>query len=211
LRQLEADGKLTPEQALFMADKRPDEELYDLHADPNELRNLAASPEHQVVLGEMRGHLEQWIAETGDTGATPEAALPAEYDLRTKAGGWLTTAGYLSEKPGAVEMKWIGNASSAKLPWVAEAGEYKVQMRARTKDAAPGKLSWATVDHMRGGKGVDLKMDADGNWQNVEATFACEDWFCGLTLDFGKPEGVFELASIRLERQGKLVKEWKYA
>ena len=212
MRQLHAEGKLKPEQALFMASKRPDEELFDLHADPDEVRNLVASPEHQRVLGEMRAHLEQWIEESGDTGATPEAQLPGEYDVRTKAGGWFTTSGSLNEGPAAIEMKWAGKASSAKLPWVAEPGEYVVKLRARSKDAPLAKLTWSTVDNMRAaGNETAIEMKADGKWQNVEAPIRCADWFCGLGLNFGEAEGVFELASISLMRDGKPVKEWSYA
>ncbi len=57
LKDLHAEGKLTPEQELFMAPRRPAEELYDLQADPHEVKNLANSPEHQAVLKDMRAKL----------------------------------------------------------------------------------------------------------------------------------------------------------
>jgi hypothetical protein len=72
LKELHAEGKLTPEQALFMADRRPEEELYDIQADPWEVENLAASAKHADVLKAMRGRLETWIKETGDKGQFPE-------------------------------------------------------------------------------------------------------------------------------------------
>jgi N-sulfoglucosamine sulfohydrolase len=48
--------------------KRPrvPEELYDLEADPNEQRNLAASPDHREVLQSMASRLDRHMAETGD-------------------------------------------------------------------------------------------------------------------------------------------------
>jgi N-sulfoglucosamine sulfohydrolase len=46
--------------------RRPAEELYDLQADPNETRNLAADPAHAAVLGELRGKLAAWRAAQGD-------------------------------------------------------------------------------------------------------------------------------------------------
>jgi N-sulfoglucosamine sulfohydrolase len=45
---------------------RPPEELYDLEADPDEVSNLAGSPDHQEVLKQMREALEQWQMETKD-------------------------------------------------------------------------------------------------------------------------------------------------
>jgi hypothetical protein len=74
LRDARAAGTLTPAQAPFMADRRPAEELYDLAADPFELKNLAGSaqPEHRAALAGLRGELERWIRETGDKGQFAE-------------------------------------------------------------------------------------------------------------------------------------------
>lgn len=72
MRRLHAEGKLAPEQALIMAETRPREELYDLLADPRELRNLAADPAHAAALAEHRAALDDWIKRTGDRGREPE-------------------------------------------------------------------------------------------------------------------------------------------
>jgi N-sulfoglucosamine sulfohydrolase len=72
MRQLYAEGKLNAAQAKFMAPRRPAEELYDLRADPWELNNLAALPEHQETLARFRSVLEKWIVETDDRGRFPE-------------------------------------------------------------------------------------------------------------------------------------------
>jgi len=77
LKERHAQGKLSPAQALFMADRKPDEELYDILADPYEVKNLAGDPEHQAVLDELRQTLDKWIADTGDMGALPEASSAA--------------------------------------------------------------------------------------------------------------------------------------
>lgn len=45
---------------------RPPEELYDLEADPEEVHNLAGSPEHEAVLKQMREAVEKWQMETKD-------------------------------------------------------------------------------------------------------------------------------------------------
>jgi len=72
MKELHAQGKLTPVQALFMAPRKPDEELYDLQKDPYEVNNLAASPKHRQTLKKMRVILENWIKNTGDLGQFPE-------------------------------------------------------------------------------------------------------------------------------------------
>ena len=72
MRQLHAEGKLSADQSLIMRDTRPQEELYDTAADPNEFRNLAADPAHASVLAEMRAALADWQTRTGDP-ATPES------------------------------------------------------------------------------------------------------------------------------------------
>ena len=72
MKQLHAEGKLTPVQALFMASRKPDEELYDIQKDPYEIRNLVDSPKHQKTLKKMRKILDKWIKDTGDKGQFPE-------------------------------------------------------------------------------------------------------------------------------------------
>ena len=68
LRAMQARGELTAEQELFMADTRPEEELYDLQEDPHELRNLAPDPEHSEQLASLRKRLDDWMRETADQG-----------------------------------------------------------------------------------------------------------------------------------------------
>lgn len=82
LRELHESGKLTglPEQLLF-APTRAAEELYDLEADPHEVRNLAADPAHESPLKEMRGRLDRWMEETGDRGRVPETAVRYDSDM----------------------------------------------------------------------------------------------------------------------------------
>lgn len=72
MRRLHAEKKLTPEQSLIMAETRPREELYDLQADPHELRNLAADPAHAATLARHRTALNDWLTRTDDKGRTPE-------------------------------------------------------------------------------------------------------------------------------------------
>jgi N-sulfoglucosamine sulfohydrolase len=45
---------------------RPAEELYDLEADPHELKNVAAAPRYAEVLGDLRERLKEWQRRTRD-------------------------------------------------------------------------------------------------------------------------------------------------
>lgn len=55
---------------------RPAEELYDLAADPWELKNLAADPKHADRLKALRADLDAWMKDVGDEGLKTERALP---------------------------------------------------------------------------------------------------------------------------------------
>ncbi len=62
IKELKRLGQLTPEASLFAADTKPIEELYDLEADPHEVKNLAADPVHIATLRELRSKLDGQIA-----------------------------------------------------------------------------------------------------------------------------------------------------
>jgi arylsulfatase A-like enzyme len=81
IREFAAAGKLTPAQATLAAPRLPDEELYDITADPFEVNNLAGSadPAPQRARRELRAALERWIEETNDQGRFPEAPAVIEY------------------------------------------------------------------------------------------------------------------------------------
>ncbi|OAI56631.1 sulfatase [Planctomyces sp. SCGC AG-212-M04] len=89
LKELHAQGKLTPAQEFLCQPTMPAEELYDLQADPHEIKNLADSkdPAHAAKLKELRGVLEKWIEETNDQGKTLEPKEVAEAEGVTKSGG----------------------------------------------------------------------------------------------------------------------------
>jgi N-sulfoglucosamine sulfohydrolase len=73
LHQYYAAGRLTPDQAQFMAMTRPREQLFDTDADPHELHNLADDPEYQLVLRRKREELDRWQHEILDLGFMPES------------------------------------------------------------------------------------------------------------------------------------------
>jgi N-sulfoglucosamine sulfohydrolase len=86
LKALDAQGKLTPKQKFLTAPRMPAEELYDLRADPFEVRNLALSndPEQQAALKRLREAVDKWIADTGDQGRTFEPPEVAAAEGATK-------------------------------------------------------------------------------------------------------------------------------
>jgi len=73
------EGKLVGPQKFFWEEK-PEEEFYDLAADPDEVKNLIAAPEHQKRTGEMRSALRQHLLAVRDNGFIPEGSPLEGYD-----------------------------------------------------------------------------------------------------------------------------------
>jgi N-sulfoglucosamine sulfohydrolase len=78
LRRLQAAGALHGSAAVFMPPRKPGEELYDLRADPECVRNLAADPDYTEVRDRLAGELDRFLAAVDDLGATPERDLVAK-------------------------------------------------------------------------------------------------------------------------------------
>jgi len=57
---LHAKGQLTPEQAVFMAPRKPKIELFDLRKDPHEVNNLADDPKYAKTKTRLLAELEKW-------------------------------------------------------------------------------------------------------------------------------------------------------
>lgn len=70
-QQLHDEGKLTPVQDAFW-NRKPPEELYDLQSDPDEVRNLAASPAHQEIKVKLRRAQQEHARQIRDVGFVPE-------------------------------------------------------------------------------------------------------------------------------------------
>ena len=88
IKELAAQGKLTPVQAVLAAPHMPPEELYDVVEDPYQIHNLADSsvPEHQAARQRLSAALERWIEESNDQGRTPEPAAVAAAKGATRSG-----------------------------------------------------------------------------------------------------------------------------
>lgn len=84
LKELHAAGQLTPAQDFLCQPRMPNEELYDLDADPHEIQNLVTSPapENVAALKRLRIALEQWIQKTGDHTPDPDSRRAAGKQAR---------------------------------------------------------------------------------------------------------------------------------
>ena len=83
IKRLRQEGGLTPYQEEHWFGIRPEEELYDIAADPHQINNLADDPKYAEELKRHREILETWMKETDDQGQYPEPAiqLKATFDL----------------------------------------------------------------------------------------------------------------------------------
>jgi uncharacterized sulfatase len=59
----------------YAAPRRALEELYDTQADPHQLENLAADPQHREVLQRLRSELRRWQLATRDAGFLTEPQM----------------------------------------------------------------------------------------------------------------------------------------
>jgi len=73
-----AAGSLDARQAFWFG-PRPQEELYDLEADPHEVANLAADPAHAAALERLRGEFRRWLGSMPDTSDEPEEAMAQRF------------------------------------------------------------------------------------------------------------------------------------
>lgn len=89
MRRQKKEGTLSVNEMIFFANHKPDEELYDLENDPDELSNLVADPDYAQILRDMRMKELQWISRNRDRGLEdfstrkPDIGLAAE---RARAG-----------------------------------------------------------------------------------------------------------------------------
>ncbi|MBN9387950.1 MAG: sulfatase [Chloroflexi bacterium] len=66
---------LNETQRPFLAAHKPEDELYDLLADPHETHNLADDPRYAAEVARLRQAIEDWQKEYGDLGMLPEEEL----------------------------------------------------------------------------------------------------------------------------------------
>ncbi|MGE0145214.1 MAG: sulfatase [Planctomycetota bacterium] len=84
-KRLIADGAEDPELATFHSacfGKRPAHELYDCRRDPEQLRNLAADPDHAETLATLRDRLRRELRASGDPRFTTAEVKFDEFPYR---------------------------------------------------------------------------------------------------------------------------------
>ncbi len=85
--RMAAEGKLTAATSQFWGTKTT-EELYDMDADPDSVKNLAKEPAYQEVMQRMRAALKQHTIEINDNGFLPEGSPLEGYDASRKPGAY---------------------------------------------------------------------------------------------------------------------------
>ncbi len=124
-RELYHAGKLNDAQREFF-EPRAAEALYDVEADPYEVRNLAGDPEYADILKEMRGELSSFVSELPDLSFFPESQLakaafqnPVEFGKkRQKQIALMVKVADLSLLPFDEAKPDIERALNAKNPWL---------------------------------------------------------------------------------------------
>jgi arylsulfatase A-like enzyme len=80
-------GKLTSATAMFWGEK-PTEELYDMVADPDNVKNLASDPACSATLMRMRSALKKQTLATMDNGFLPEGSVLEGYEASRHSGAY---------------------------------------------------------------------------------------------------------------------------
>src|SRR4051812_24058653 len=112
------EGKLNPVQSAFWQ-PRPAEELYDLKADHDEVKNLAAMPEYEKVITRMRSAHEAWEKQIKDIDLLSEWEMHARskgsspYEVGHAAGKYDLDAIYSAAK-------LAGSKQATDLPRIVE-------------------------------------------------------------------------------------------
>jgi uncharacterized sulfatase len=117
-RRLHKEGKLVGPQRNFFAPEKPQEELYDTQADPDEVVNLAGDAKHADVLKRLRAEHERFMKDTGDMALLPEPELLE----RMRPGGKWQTASEprISVENGRVRISCATEGAS--IAWTTDSG-----------------------------------------------------------------------------------------
>ncbi len=73
--RLQVAGTLTGPAALWMRSNRPAEELYDVQADPHQIRDVSGESGHRARLERMRRAVTHWMGRIDDQGLIAEAEM----------------------------------------------------------------------------------------------------------------------------------------
>jgi hypothetical protein len=216
------EGRLNELQARFMAPRKPAEEFFDLERDPYETVNLVGNPAHASALNKLRAAMDQWIHETGDTGAAPEkrSAMqrPDEIESRVQVDGWCTynySDCVLSRTPSSLHVRCGGKVNLVRRSIVTEGGRMQLRFSARARGAVLKTFAWGAITDFDNPKNVKpVEFVADGQPHEYTVEFPVEGHLAKLTFYFGAGAGEVDFEWLGLYRQNgdrhELVKEWRY-
>ena len=143
-------GKTTEAQSLFWRVPKAPEELYDLITDPDEVKNLAASPQHQEVLAKFRSAQAGLATRIRDVGLLPEGEIHSR-----SAGSAPYTIGHDDAKfPFARVFATADLASSLKADALPE-------LRKRLADPDSAVRYWAALGVLMRGQDAATAARAD--------------------------------------------------
>jgi len=120
LHALHLAGALDAEQGRWFAPFGR-ERLFDTAADPHELHDLSAAPEHAEVLARMRGALSDWLSRTPDWSETSEREMVARFAREGSLG--VTAAPAVRVVGGEVE---IASETGASLGYRVDGGPWRL-------------------------------------------------------------------------------------
>ncbi len=138
---LAREGQLKPAQFHYAGPRRSVEELYDTHDDPQNLRNLAGSKQHQDILERLRSAQAAWCADTIDLGYLPE------FDAGRISQG--STPFETARKPNAYPLQKIREIADL----VGVAGSTGKQSRLLKESSHYAVRYWAAVGLHASGRG----------------------------------------------------------
>jgi hypothetical protein len=154
-------GELSPEQSAWF-EPRPAEELYDTHADPDEVNNLADDPAYNDELERMRSALDAWLRRT------PDLSDMAEVDMARSM--WPDGTAPVTPPPevrriSASRFALYESVPGASLAWRAPGDEWQVVHPGEPIEAGSGatvivksvRYGWRESDE------AELKLDNVGN------------------------------------------------
>ena len=97
-----AAGKTAAAQQQIFANPCPEEELFELSKDSDQLSNLAGNPEYASILEKARGLIADWTEQTGDT--VPSNPTPNRHTPPRIENGKIIPEGSYTDRTPHAEM-----------------------------------------------------------------------------------------------------------
>lgn len=139
--RLARSGGLSADARIYMAAKKPREQLFDLDKDPHELRNLAGDARYADKLEELRRVHQEWVVEKRDMGFMPESDMWRRFN-GAAADAAVDRQAYPIERI-LETADWVGGGSAL-----------IGRQRARLADADPVVRFWAVLGLLAAGEGA---------------------------------------------------------